>query len=285
MSTQAIHAELRPKSYGDLYWTGPPPAPRASQTDTACRSRSQAHSYRANTRSSERSDEDILRDPTYREMAQSLGDGGGATAEGVAQRLLMPRRAVEATLETLVERGVLLRTSDWKPFYRLDPSYGPALTKAVQQSPPVTTGSPRSTHKGQWDAFISYASEDREAVARPLARSLRRRGLRIWYDEFELAVGDSLVQVISDGMAHSRCGILVISPAFIAKRGFTQWELNGLVKKHINGDGTLLPVLHEIEPVTIRRMFPALGDIFSLRASLGTRAVAGALVQRIRRQE
>lgn len=38
----------------------------------------------------------------------------------------------------------------------------------------------------EYDVFISHASEDKEEVARPLAEVLRRNGLSIWYDEFEL---------------------------------------------------------------------------------------------------
>ena len=37
-----------------------------------------------------------------------------------------------------------------------------------------------------YDVFISHASEDKEEVARPLAEVLRRNGLSVWYDEFEL---------------------------------------------------------------------------------------------------
>jgi hypothetical protein len=36
-----------------------------------------------------------------------------------------------------------------------------------------------------WDAFISYASEDREDVVKPLVKILSDYGLKIWYDKFE----------------------------------------------------------------------------------------------------
>lgn len=38
----------------------------------------------------------------------------------------------------------------------------------------------------EYDVFISHDSEDKEEVARPLAEVLRRNGLSVWYDEFEL---------------------------------------------------------------------------------------------------
>ena len=51
----------------------------------------------------------------------------------------------------------------------------------------------------QYDAFISHASEDKEDFVRPFAILLRERGLNIWYDEFELKIGDKLRRKIDEG--------------------------------------------------------------------------------------
>lgn len=77
---------------------------------------------------------------------------------------------------------------------------------------PESVGAERS----EWDVFISHASEDKEFV-RPLADALIARGLRVWYDEFELKVGDHLRRSIDRGLVRSRYGIVVLSPAFFAK--------------------------------------------------------------------
>src|SRR3989442_1637672 len=50
-----------------------------------------------------------------------------------------------------------------------------------------------------YDAFISYASEDKQRLVKQLARELTHLGLRVWYDEFELKVGDSLRRSIDRG--------------------------------------------------------------------------------------
>lgn len=42
------------------------------------------------------------------------------------------------------------------------------------------------------DVFVSHASEDKEAVVRPLAQAIRDAALQVWFDEFELRIGDSL---------------------------------------------------------------------------------------------
>jgi hypothetical protein len=51
----------------------------------------------------------------------------------------------------------------------------------------------------QWDVFISHASEDKDSFVRPLATELRKNGLRVWYDEFSLRLGDSLNESIKQG--------------------------------------------------------------------------------------
>ena len=80
----------------------------------------------------------------------------------------------------------------------------------------------------EYDAFISHASEDKEELVRPLADALVERGLKVWYDEFNLTVGDSLRRSIDKGLAKSRFGIVVLSSSFFAKN-WTQYELDGLV--------------------------------------------------------
>lgn len=78
----------------------------------------------------------------------------------------------------------------------------------------------------KWDVFISHASEDKDAIARPLAEELRRRGLRVWYDEFVLEVGDSLSEKIDEGLAASHHGVVVLSPKFFEK-DWSKKELAG----------------------------------------------------------
>lgn len=44
----------------------------------------------------------------------------------------------------------------------------------------------------EYDVFISHASEDKNCVIRPLAQALVGKGLKVWYDKYELKIGDSL---------------------------------------------------------------------------------------------
>ncbi|MNS39591.1 TIR domain protein [compost metagenome] len=110
-----------------------------------------------------------------------------------------------------------------------------------------------------FDVFISHASEDKAEVVRPLAEALRAGGLSVWYDEFELKIGDSLRRKIDRGLASSRFGIVVLSQAFFG-RGWPEYELDGLVTRAVSGDQILLPIWHNVTKREVVGYSPSLAD-------------------------
>src|SRR5215510_4444936 len=110
-----------------------------------------------------------------------------------------------------------------------------------------------------WDIFICHASEDKEAIARPLANALKQAGLDVWYDEFTLTLGDSLRRKIDHGLARSRYGAVILSPHFFAKE-WPQRELDGLTTKEISKGKTILPIWHRVTRGEVERYSPPLAD-------------------------
>lgn len=117
-----------------------------------------------------------------------------------------------------------------------------------------------------YDVFISHATEDKDDVVRPLAHALQARGLVVWYDEFELRIGDSLRRKIDAGIARSSFGLVVISHSFFAK-GWTQYELDGLVTMAVSGKQVLLPVWHRVSKDEVIQQSPTLADKVALRTA------------------
>lgn len=111
----------------------------------------------------------------------------------------------------------------------------------------------------EYDVFISHASEDKDSVVRPLAIALKNKGVNVWYDEFELKIGDSLRRKIDHGLSKSKFGIVVISRSFI-KKGWTNYELDGLMTKAISGQQILLPIWHDITKQEVIDYSPSLAD-------------------------
>jgi len=127
-----------------------------------------------------------------------------------------------------------------------------------------------------WDVFISHASEDKQPVARPLAQLLLSGGVRVWLDEDELHLGDSLREKIDDGLAHCRFGVVILSEAFFAKQ-WPQRELNGLFARETPGQSVLLPVWHGVDHSLIASFSPILADRLGVDTAKGLDFVANEI--------
>ncbi len=124
------------------------------------------------------------------------------------------------------------------------------------------------------DIFMSHAGEDKLDLAMPLAAELERRGLSVWIDQQELAVGDSLNEKIDAGLAMARFGVVVLSHAFFSKR-WTRRELDGLVAREtVGGKTIILPVWHGLEVEDVVRYSPTLAGKLAVNSSRGVAAVA-----------
>jgi len=130
-----------------------------------------------------------------------------------------------------------------------------SVPSLVQTTPPGLGG----LEVRDYDVFISRASEDKDEVVRPLAQALVAEGLSVWYDEFELRIGDSLRRKIDQGLARSRVGLVVLSQAFISK-GWTNYELDGIVTRTVTGEQILLPIWHRISKQEVQDYSPSLAD-------------------------
>jgi hypothetical protein len=118
----------------------------------------------------------------------------------------------------------------------------------------------------EFDLFISHATEDKEGIVRELVQALQAHDVDVWYDEFQLRVGDSLRRKIDAGLARSRFGMVVVSHAFFAKN-WPQYELDGLVSLEMAGRQRILPVWHEITKDDVLGYSPSLADKVALSTS------------------
>jgi hypothetical protein len=130
-----------------------------------------------------------------------------------------------------------------------------SVPSLIQHEPPPGC----EYHARKYDVFISHASEDKEAIVRPLANALKNEGLNVWYDEFELKMGDSLRRKIDHGLTNSRVGLVVLSHSFISK-DWPNYELDGIVTRTLTGEQILLPIWHNISKQEVIEYSPSLAD-------------------------
>ena len=155
----------------------------------------------------------------------------------------------------------------------------PSLVRNVthEQAPGVDTAD-----ECVFDVFISHTSEDKAEVVRPLATALRDAGLSVWYDEFELRIGDRLRRKIDKGLANSRFGVVVLSRAFFG-RGWPEYELDGLVTRAVSGEQILLPVWHNVTKSEVMNYSSSLADRVARSTAMHTvEEIAAEIVSVIR---
>lgn len=126
--------------------------------------------------------------------------------------------------------------------HRIDELTGQIQAQAVA---PTQSHLYEETDGEEYDVFISHASEDKADFVDGLYQELDSRGIKVWYDAMSIKWGDSLRSKIDEGLRKSRFGIVILSNDYIRK-GWTQYELDGLFQREMTGGKTILPVWHKI---------------------------------------
>ena len=110
------------------------------------------------------------------------------------------------------------------------------------------------------DTFICHAGEDKEAIARPIHEALEEAGVYAWLDESEIRLGQSIRQKIDDGLANCRSATVILSRPFFSKN-WTQYEMDGIVGRQMQGEILLFPIQHGITIEEIRGYSPSLAGL------------------------
>jgi hypothetical protein len=134
-----------------------------------------------------------------------------------------------------------------------------------------------------YDVFVSHASEDKVGFVRPFVETLKSKEVAVWYDKFELQVGDSLRRSIDNGLKNSKYGIVVLSEAFF-KKEWPQRELDGLFAREVNGEKVILPIWHKISKNEVMGFSPIIADMLAINTTDFTiEEIAEQIAKRINR--
>jgi hypothetical protein len=196
-----------------------------------------------------------------------LGPLPSSEPEYGAKQPAVSRAFVEAW-DWLVREGLLIRNhqqpAEWylisrkgEKFLQDEDRQDRGEVKVKNSNQPTASGQGGDGEK--WDVFISHASEDKPYV-KPLAEALRAAGISVWYDNMVMNWGDDLRPMIDKGLTSCRFGIVILSKAFLAKKKWTEHELNGLFARERAGQKLVLPIWHEITRNDLLAYSPALAD-------------------------
>lgn len=126
--------------------------------------------------------------------------------------------------------------------------------------------------------FISHAWDDKADFVEPLVAALVEAGFAVWYDKFELNIGDSLRQKIDQGLKECDFGVVVLSPHFFAKK-WPQAELDGLLALEEANRKLILPVWKDVGEAEVKEFSPILAG----RLGATTTGGVAEVVKSIRR--
>jgi len=144
-------------------------------------------------------------------------------------------------------------------------------------------GRPRVSKEVQ--ALIRRFALENGWGARKVHAELEKLGFSVWFDEFSLKVGDSLRRTIDRGLRLSRFGVIILSKDFFAKN-WTQYELNGLVSREIEGKKVILPVWHGVTKKEVEHFSPPLSDKVAANTAISSiRKIARALANAMMDEE
>lgn len=146
-----------------------------------------------------------------------------------------------------------------------------------------TSRSSDGSHMAPFDVFISHASEDKDDFVRPLAAALTELGLRVWYDEWTLSLGDSLRRKIDEGLSQAEFGIVVLSKNFISK-SWPEAELDALFAREMQGRKVILPVWHNITVEEVTKYSPLLAGKLAAPTNQGVESVAKTVFDVVRKE-
>lgn len=115
------------------------------------------------------------------------------------------------------------------------------------------------------DVFLCHAWDDRLGAAKELNDLLESRGVRVWFSEKDVALGTPLLREIDRGLAKSRVGIVLVTPALLHRlqgEGIADKELSALLARD-----QLIPIVHQTTYEALRDVSPLLGSRTGLSTS------------------
>lgn len=121
------------------------------------------------------------------------------------------------------------------------------------------------------DVFLCHAWDDRQGAAKQLHDLLEAAGVKVWFSEKDLGLGVPMMRAIDKGLAASRIGLVLVTPALLArlpKESVADKELSALL-----AGNRLVPIVHNTTYEALRNLSPLLASRSGLDTAEDSMAV------------
>lgn len=113
-------------------------------------------------------------------------------------------------------------------------------------------------HPDRRDVFLCHAWDDRQGAAKQLHDLLEAAGVRVWFSEKDLGLGVPMMRAIDKGLANSKVGLVLVTPALLARlpqESVADKELSTLL-----AGNRLVPIVHNTTYEALRDVSPMLAS-------------------------
>jgi len=135
-------------------------------------------------------------------------------------------------------------------------SYTPAEVRAL--TPVRETVEKLTLLPERRDFFLCHAWDDRAGAAKELYDQLQSLGVSVWFSEVDVRLGTQLLREIDKGLAKSRVGIVLVTPALLLRlqgESIADKELSVLLARD-----QLVPIVHGTTYEALRDVSPMLAS-------------------------
>lgn len=126
------------------------------------------------------------------------------------------------------------------------------------------------------DVFLCHAWDDRQGAAKELHDLLTAAGVKVWFSEKDLGLGVPMMRAIDKGLANSRIGLVLVTPALLArlpKESVADKELSALL-----AGNQLVPIVHNTTYEALRNVSPLLASRSGLDTAEDSMVVVAAKI-------
>jgi hypothetical protein len=126
------------------------------------------------------------------------------------------------------------------------------------------------------DVFLCHAWDDRKEAAKELHELLVKAGVKVWFSEKDLGLGVPMMRAIDKGLANSRIGLVLVTPALLRrlpKESIADKELSALLARN-----QLVPIVHNTTYEALRNVSPLLASRSGLDTAEDSMAVVAAKI-------
>jgi hypothetical protein len=133
----------------------------------------------------------------------------------------------------------------------------------------------------EYDVFISYARENQEEVARPLASEFQSRGFKVWLDKWVLNQESKLEDSILAGLQDAFVPVVILSHDFLRKE-WPRKELEILLAiEQVDDRQRIVTIRHNISDSQLQAASPFLAARTKVSTSEGVHQVCSKIIDTV----